>query len=374
MNLVQVNTDLLILTNRNLLFKRRLITLWFVKSYKIAVVQGDGIGPEVVDESIRVLKYVQNGFRLDFTFLPFNADYYFKTKKLITDADIDDLKKFNAILLGAVGDPRVEPGVLEFGIVGKIRFGLDLYVNLRPIKLFADYLCPIKGKTTKDIDLVVVRENTEDCYRGETIFKDKTVIQEMFYTENGTRRIIDYAFTVAMKRKKFLTLVDKANAVKAHQIYRNMFSEISKKYPKVKTDASYVDAFCMWLVKNPEKIDTVVTTNMFGDIVTDLGAVIQGGLGIAAGGNIHPGKTSCFEPIHGSAPKYAGLKKACPYGCIMAGSMMLDFLGETHSARVIEDAMISMLNSRQISITSDSPYNTVQQTDMLLKTLETAIK
>ncbi|MBI4565375.1 MAG: 3-isopropylmalate dehydrogenase [Planctomycetes bacterium] len=334
-----------------------------MNTYRVGVLGGDGIGPEVTAEAVKVLQAAaaRFGFGLELVDYPFGAEHALKTNELIPDRAFEEMKTLDAILLGAVGDPRFEPGHLEFGIVGRLRFGLDLYVNLRPIKLYAEHLCPLKGRRPEDLQMVVVRENTEDAYRGQTRIDHKgtpeeTAVQEMFYTRRGTERIIRYAFELARSRpRKTLTLVDKANAVRAHDLYRRVFADVAKEYPGVTTDAIYVDACCMWMIKNPDRFDTVVTTNMFGDIITDLGAVLQGGLGIAAGGNIHPGRVSVFEPIHGSAPKYRGQKKSNPLAAILAGAMLLEHVGEPAAARAVEDSVAGLLRSRRIpSIGTDS--------------------
>lgn len=350
-----------------------------MKTYKIGTLGGDGIGPEVVAEGVKILKAAskQFGFGIELIDYPFGADYYVQHKELIPDKAFEEMKSLHAIVLGAIGDPRMAPGFLEFGIVGRLRFDLDLYVNLRPIKLLADRLCPLKGRTRKDLDLLVIRENTEDAYRGKPVFTNKGTPEErvehpMIYTRKGTERIIRYAFEQAMRRpRKKLTLVDKANAVQAHDLYRRVFAEVGKEYPQITTDVAFIDAFCMWLIKNPESFDTVVTTNMFGDIATDLGAVLQGGLGVAAGGNINPGKVSVYEPIHGSAPKYKGQKKACPLACILAVGMMLDQLGETKAADGIEKAVENLLNGPKLpSIGTDSGVPSDKQGDWVLEELQ----
>jgi 3-isopropylmalate dehydrogenase len=334
-----------------------------VKTYKVGVLGGDGIGPEVTAEGVKALKTAASkfGFALDLVDYPFGAEHALKTKELIPERAFAEMKTLDAILLGAIGDPRFEPGHLEFGIVGRLRFDLDLYVNLRPIKLYAEHLCPIKGKKVEDLQMVVVRENTEDAYRGATRVEkkgtpDEVSIQEMLYTRKGTERIIRYAFELARSRpRKKLTLVDKANAVRAHDLYRRVFAEVGKEYPDVATDVAFVDACCMWMIKNPESFDTIVTTNMFGDIITDLGAVLQGGLGIAAGGNIHPGRVSVFEPIHGSAPKYKGQRKANPLAAILAAGMLLEHVGEGAAGSAVEAAVVRLLTSGRIrSIGTDS--------------------
>ncbi|MBI2898836.1 MAG: 3-isopropylmalate dehydrogenase [Planctomycetes bacterium] len=325
-------------------------------THRIGVLGGDGIGPEVTAEGVKILRRAAElfGFGLDLVDYPFGADHCVKTKELIPDSAFSEIRQLDAVLLGAIGDPRFETGFLEFGIVGRLRFDLDLYVNLRPIKLYAEHLCPLKGKKPEHLDIVVVRENTEDAYRSKPRFEnkgtpDEVAAQEMIYTRKGTERIIRYAYELAAARpRKKLTLVDKANAVRAHDLYRRVFDEVGREYPQVQKDNAFVDACCMWMVRNPEGFDTIVTTNMFGDIITDLGAVLQGGLGIAAGGNIHPGQVSVFEPIHGSAPKYKGQNKANPIAAILAGAMMLDHLGERDAAARIEQVVSDLLASGRI--------------------------
>ncbi|HET9327535.1 MAG TPA: isocitrate/isopropylmalate family dehydrogenase, partial [Candidatus Eisenbacteria bacterium] len=271
------------------------------KTYSIAVIAGDGIGPEVVREGLRVLERVAaiEGFRIEPTSYPFGAEHYLKTKEIFPDAAFSEVKQQRAILLGAIGDPRIEVGLLEFGIIAKMRFELDLFVNLRPVKLYAEHLCPLKGKTPEDVDFVVVRENTEDAYAGmRGFFKkgtpDEIATQEILFTRKGVERVMRYAFELARKRgdEKKLTLVDKANAVRAMDLWTRTFAEVGAEYPDITREHAYIDAACMWCVKNPEWFDTVVTSNMFGDILTDLAAMIQGGLGIAASGNLHPGQVS----------------------------------------------------------------------------------
>jgi 3-isopropylmalate dehydrogenase len=348
-----------------------------MKTYRIGVVGGDGIGPEVAAEAVKVLEKVQDGYRLEFIEYPFGADHYLQTGEFISERAFEEIKTLDAVLLGALGDPRCGTGVLERGILFKLRFGLDLYVNLRPIKLYTEKLCPIKGKTPKDIDLVVCRENTEDAYSGETRFEkkgttDEVAIQEARYSWKGTERIIRYAFETARKRngKKKVTLVDKANAVRAHDLLRRVFDHVAKDYPDIQKDNAYVDATCMWFVKNPESFDVLVTTNMFGDIITDLGAMIQGGMGIAAGGNINPGRVSVFEPIHGSAPKYKGLKKVSPLAAILAAGMMLEHVGLKTSAARIEAAVKKVLESDALpSINASSGVPTDRVGDMVVASL-----
>jgi 3-isopropylmalate dehydrogenase len=347
------------------------------KEYQIAVLPGDGIGPEVVAEGLKVLKRVAEieGFKYKLTEYPHGSGHYLKTKELFPDSVLNELKQQDAIYLGAIGDPRVEVGLVERAIIAGIRFGLDLYVNLRPIKLLAEHLCPLKDKKPEDIDMVVVRENTEDLYAGIGGFlkkgtPDEVALQEMVFTRKGCERVIRYAFDLAAKRRKKLTLVDKANAIRAMDIWTRTFAEVGKEYPQVTTDHAYIDAACMWLVKNPEQFDTVVTNNIFGDILTDLGAVLQGGMGIAASGNLHPGKVSMFEPIHGSAPKYKGKGIASPVAAIAACGMMLDYLGETRAAARVERAIAELLKSRKIpSLDSSSGLSTAACGDLVAREL-----
>lgn len=325
--------------------------------YKIAVIGGDGIGPEVTREGLKVLNRASElyGFSYETTEYPFGSEHYLKTGELVPESVYSEYKEHDTILLGAIGDPRVEVGLVERAVIAGIRFKLDLYVNLRPIKLYAESLCPIKDKRCEDVDLVVVRENTEDVYTGiGGIMKkgtpDEIAVANMVFTRKGCERAVRYAFEIAKARNKDnkVTLVDKANAIRAQDIWTRTVEEVGKEYPDITHDHAYIDAACMWMVKNPEWFDVVVTTNIFGDIFTDLGAMVQGGMGIAASGNIHPGQVSMFEPIHGSAPKYKDQNVACPIAAIMAAQMMLDFLGEKKAAVAIEDAVTSILQSGRI--------------------------
>jgi 3-isopropylmalate dehydrogenase len=354
------------------------------KTYAIAVIPGDGIGPEVVREAVRVLDRVaaQEGFGVAKTAYPFGAEHYLKTKDIFPDSAFDEVAKHDAILLGAIGDPRIEVGLLEFGIIARLRFGLDLYVNLRPVKLYAEHLCPLKDKGPEHIDFVVVRENTEDAYAGmRGFFKkgtpDEIATQEILFTRKGTERVIRYAFDLARTRnvRKKLTLIDKANAVRAMDLWTRTFAEVGAEYPDIAREHNYIDAACMYVVRNPEAYDTVVTSNMFGDIFTDLSAMLQGGLGIAASGNIHPGKVSLFEPIHGSAPPFAGKNVASPVAAIAAVQMMFDYLGEKRAAQRIETAIATLLRTKRIpSLGTDSGLSTTQVGDLVLAELETTVR
>ena len=349
------------------------------KTYAIAVIPGDGVGPEVTAEGLKVLARAADlfGFSYQLTTYPFGADHYLATNEFMPAGQLDEFRKMDAILLGAIGDPRLPPGLVERGVIAATRFGLDLYINLRPIKLYAEHLCPIKDKTPADVDLVVVRENTEDLYTGiGGHFKkgtpDEVVIGNQIFTRKGCERAVRYAFDLARKRdkRKKLTLVDKANAIEIQQLWRRTVEDVGKEYPDIAFDFAYIDAACMWMVKNPESFDVVVTPNLFGDIITDLGAMVQGGMGVAASGNINPGKVSLFEPIHGSAPKYKGKNVVSPVAAIGAAGMMLDYLGETNAAAAIETTIASLLSNLKIpSLDASSGLKTSEIGDMVAAAL-----
>ena len=338
--------------------------------YKIPVIPGDGIGPEVIFEGRKVIDAAGERFGFDIEWIeyPHGADHYLETGELISEGTLKELSDYPAIYLGSIGDPRIAPGILEKGILLTARFYFDQYVNLRPIKLLDGVWTPLKDKTSKDIDFVVVRENTEDFYVGiggrakkgaskdilevkRTLYSAKfgldieTDSEEIGYqigliSKEGTKRVIEYAFSIAENRKKHVSSVDKANVLSdIYGLWREEFNTISAKHPSVKTDFNFVDAITMWFVKNPEWFDVVVTPNMFGDIITDLGAMIQGGLGLAPGGNINPKGTSMFEPIHGSAPKYKNQNKVNPIATIWAGAMLIEQLGEKEASATIVNAI-----------------------------------
>ena len=352
-------------------------------SYNVGVLPGDGIGPEVTREGLKVLQAVADleGLQLNLVDYPYSSEYYLKTKELVPDSVIDEWRTLDAVLLGAIGHPDIEPGLVERSVILGLRFGLDLYINLRPIKLYSANLCPLKDKGPEDIDFVVVRENTEGMYSqiGGHLKKntpDEVSIVNGVYTWKGCERASRYAFELAQRRAAErgdgagakLTLVDKANAIRPHDIWTRAFAQVAKDFPDIETDHAYVDACCMWMIKNPEWFDVIVTTNLFGDIITDLGAMLQGGMGIAASGNIHPGATSMFEPIHGSAPKYAGKNVACPLGAISAVAMMLDFLGETAAASRVENAVGDLLRSGDVpSVDARSGISTWEMGDMVVE-------
>ncbi len=348
-------------------------------SYNIAVIPGDGTGPEVVNEAVKVLKSLENdNLKFDFVNFDFGGDRYLKTGEVLPDSAVEDLKKFDAILLGAIGHPEVKPGILEKGILLRLRFELDQYINLRPVKLYPNVETPLKDKTAEDIDFVVVRENTEGLYAGAGGFlrkgtKNEVAIQESINTYTGVERCIRYAFEYCRKRnkRKSLMLCGKTNVLTfAFDLWQRVFNEVGEEFPDIERDYGHVDAVCMWMVKNPEMFDVVVTDNMFGDIITDLGAMIQGGMGIAAGGNINPKGVSMFEPIGGSAPKYTGKNIINPLAAIMAGEMMLRFLGEDSYADKIEKSVMYVIQNRLKSLSAGKMgYSTSEVGDIVVENL-----
>jgi len=318
------------------------------KKYSISVLGGDGTGPEVVEQAMKVVSNTQKKLDIDVSFREINigGDRYLKTGELVTEEDIGELRKSDAILLGAIGHPDVKPGILEQGILLNLRKKFDQYVNLRPVVLYPGVETPIANKTSEDINFVVVRENTEGLYAGAGGFvhhgtHQEVATQESINTRFAIERCIRYAFeyTKSSGREK-VTLCAKTNVLTyAHDLWERAFNEVSKEYSDIKTDYKHVDALCMWMVKNPESFDVVVTDNMFGDIITDLGAMIQGGMGIAAGGNINPNGVSMFEPIGGSAPKYTGQNVINPLAAIAAAAMMMETIGEKKYGKALESAI-----------------------------------
>jgi 3-isopropylmalate dehydrogenase len=303
------------------------------------------------------------------------GERYLRTKEPLPDSVVEELRKFPAILLGAIGHPDVKPGILEKGILLRLRFELEQYINLRPVKLYDERFCPLKDKKPSDIDFVVVRENNEGLYTGSGgfVFKGtphEIAVQESINTRRGVERCLRYAFEYTRKRNKDkkLTLCGKTNVLTfAFDLWERAFHEVGQKdFPEIKRDYAHVDATTMWFVKNPEWFDVIVTDNMFGDIITDLGAMIQGGMGIAAGGNINPQGASMFEPIGGSAPKYTGQNVINPLAAICAGAMMLDFLGEAQAAKAIEDAVIRITREKvQTLAAGKMGFSTTQIGDMV---------
>lgn len=348
------------------------------KAYKLGVMGGDGTGPEVVAEGLKALEAAASkfGFKYELTHFDFGGERYLKTGEVLPDSAIDDFKKVDAIFLGAIGHPDVKPGILEKGILLRTRFELDQYINLRPVKLYPGVHTPIKDKGPEDIDFVVVRENTEGLYTGAGGFlkrgtQDEVATQLSINTRKGVERAVRYAFEYCKKRNrnKNLTLCGKTNVLTyAFDLWQRTFDEVGAEYPDISRDYAHVDAICMWFVKNPEWFDVIVTDNMFGDIITDLGAMIQGGMGIAAGGNINPEGVSMFEPIGGSAPKYTGQNVINPLAAIAAAQMMLDFLGEEAAAKAIEAAIIEVTSKKLKSLSAGQMgYSTTEVGDMVAK-------
>ena len=352
--------------------------------YKIAVIPGDGTGPEVVAEGLKVLESL--GRKVDFGYetetYDFGGERTMRTGEALPDSAVEELRKFDAIYLGAIGHPDVKPGILEKGILLRLRFELDQYINLRPVKLYPGVETPIKDKGPEDIDFVVVRENTEGLYTGSGGFlkkgtPDEVAIQTSINSRKGVERCLRYAFEYCQKRNraKTLTLCGKTNVLTfAFDLWERAFHEVgAMDYPEVKREYAHVDATCMWMVKNPEWFDVIVTDNMFGDIITDLGAMIQGGMGIAAGGNINPdpGGVSMFEPIGGSAPKYTGKGVINPMAAISAVQMMLEYLGETRASAILEKAIVEVVRIRLKSMSAGKMgYSTSQVGDLVVEAME----
>jgi len=351
-----------------------------VKSYKIAVLPGDGTGPEMVREGVKVLQAAAQkfSFNLQFKTFDYGGERYLNTGEVLPGRALTELREYQAIFLGAIGHPDVKPGILEQGILLRLRFELDQYINLRPVKLYPGVDTPLKDKGPEEIDFVVVRENTEGLYAGTGGFLRKgtpheVAVQESVNTRMGVERCLRYAFQYCRERgkKKKLTLCGKTNVLTyAFDLWERAFHEIGAEYPDIERDYGHVDAVCMWMVKNPEDFDVIVTDNMFGDIITDLGAIIQGGMGIAAGGNINPGGTSMFEPIGGSAPKYAGKNIINPLASICAGSMMLEHLGEKEATAAVENAVMKVCAGHIKSLSAGKMgYSTSEAGDLVVESL-----
>jgi 3-isopropylmalate dehydrogenase len=349
-------------------------------NYKIAVIGGDGTGPEVVKEGLKVLKAAESKFKFKCDTVDFDlgGERYLKTGEILPDSVVEELKGFNSIYLGAIGDPRVKPGILEKGLLLRLRFELDQYINLRPVVLYDEKYCPLRDKKPEDVDFVVVRENTEGLYCGAGGFSRKdtvneVAIQESINTYKGVERCCRFAFEYAKKRnkKKNVTLCGKTNVLTyAFDLWERTFNKVAKDYPDVKTDYAHVDATCMWMVKNPEWFDVIVTDNMFGDIITDLGAMVQGGMGIAAGGNLNPEGVSMFEPIGGSAPKYTGKNVINPLAAICALSMMLDTIGEEKAAKAVEESVKKVVREKLHSLSAGKMgYSTTEVGDLVVENL-----
>ena len=353
-----------------------------MKSYKIAVIGGDGIGPEVVAEGVKVLEKVaklDGGFEFHFEFFPWGCDFYKQTGKMMDDDGIEILKGFDAVFLGAVGAPDVPDHISLWGLLLAIRKGFDQYVNLRPVKLLKGAPCPLKDTKPEEIDMIFVRENSEGEYAGSGswLYKGKpeeVVIQDGVFSRKGCERVIRYAFELAKKENKSLTSISKANALNYSMVFWDqIFAEMKKEYPEVKTYSYLVDAASMFMVKDPKRFEVVVTSNLFGDILTDLGAAIAGGMGLAAGANLNPDKTfpSMFEPIHGSAPDIAGKSIANPLATVWAASQMLDFFGYPQWGKKVLDCIETLLCENKIlppDLGGDATTSMVG--DAILKLLE----
>ena len=351
--------------------------------YKIAVIGGDGTGPEVVDEGLKVLKVVSEkvGFKYETTQFDFGGDRYLRTDEVLPESAVEDLRQFDTIYLGAIGHPDVKPGILEKGILLHLRFELDQYINLRPVKLYPNVPTPLKDKGPEHIDFVVVRENTEGIYTGAGGFlkkgtPDEIAVQESINTRKGVERCLRYAFEYTRKRNRdnTLTLCGKTNVLTfAFDLWERAFNEVGEQdYSDIKRDYAHVDAICMWMVKNPEWFDVIVTDNIFGDIITDLGAMIQGGMGIAAGGNINPDGVSMFEPIGGSAPKYTGQGVINPMAAIGALQLMIATLGEDKGAQIVEDAIVETLGKLKDMGAGKMGYTTSEVGDLVAQSVADA--
>ncbi|MCF7954216.1 MAG: 3-isopropylmalate dehydrogenase [Phycisphaerae bacterium] len=359
-----------------------------MSTYKIAVMGGDGTGPEVTVEAVKVMDAAaaKFGFKVEKTDFDFGGERYKRTGETLPDSGVEDLRQFDSILLGAIGHPDVQPGILEKGILLKARFELDQYINLRPVKLFPGVDCPLKDKKPEDIDYVVVRENTGDAYTGAGGFTlkgtpNEVAVQSSVYNRFQVDRCLKYAFEYAQKHGKkargvgeenTLGLVGKTNVLTyIYDLWERAFHEMGQKdFADIRRDYYHVDATCMWMVKSPEWFDVLVTGNMFGDIITDLGAITQGGMGIAAGGNINPEGVSMFEPIGGSAPKYTGMGIINPLAAICAMGMMLDTLGEEQAAKEIEQAVRWVTGEKLKSLAAGRMgYSTSEVGDLVARKL-----
>jgi 3-isopropylmalate dehydrogenase len=367
-----------------------------MKTYKLAIVPGDGIGPEVVREGLKVLDAVSTKFcfKTERQVFDFGGERYLKTGKVLSDEELNSLRVFDAIYLGAVGHPDVKPGILERGILLKLRFGLEQYINLRPVRLYQNVPTPIKNKGPEHIDYVVVRENTGDVYTGEGEIKNKGTAEEvatqiMVYSRKQVERCLKFAFEYVMKRhadspwkglteedKKTgyigkLTLCGKNNVLtNVFDLWDRVLKELSAQYPKVKTDYFHVDAMCIFLIEAPERFDVITTTNMFGDIITDLAAVTQGGMGVAPSGNINPNSVSMFEPVHGSAPQFTGKGVINPLAAILTVKLMLEHLKEEQAALAIDAAVQSVMLKMKSMLVGQMGYSTSQIGDMVVEALK----
>jgi 3-isopropylmalate dehydrogenase len=367
-----------------------------MNTYNIAVIPGDGIGPEVVAEGLKVLTAVSDKYKFKVNTKKFNfgGAHYLKTGEVLPDSAMEEFKNFNAIYLGAVGHPDVKPGILERGILLKLRFDFEQYINLRPVCLYENVETPIKNKKPEDIDYIVVRENTGDVYTGQGEFRnkgtaDEVATQVMIYSRQQVERAVRYAFELTKQRHKDkpwrgltkeelqagyrgkITLCGKSNVLTyVFDLWDRVFNSVAKEYPYIKTDYVHVDAMCIYMIESPERFDTIVTTNMFGDIITDLAAVTQGGMGVAPSGNINPKGVSMFEPVHGSAPQFAGRGVINPIAAIATIKLMLDYLGETKAAANVEKAMVGVIKQMKSMLVGKMGYTTSQVGDMVVAAIK----
>ncbi len=366
-----------------------------MNTYKLAIIPGDGIGPEVVREGLKVLDAAAQkySFKVDKTFFDYGGERYMKTGNVLSDQEMDELKKFNAIYLGAVGHPDVKPGILEKGILLKLRFGLNQYINLRPVKLYENVPTPIKSKGPEHINYTVVRENSGDMYMGLGEITNKGAANEvatqvMYYSREQVERCLTYAFEYVMKLHANspwkglseeerqagyvgkLTMCGKNNVLtNVFDLWDRVIKELSVKYPKVKTDYYHVDAMCIFLIEAPERFDVITTTNMFGDIITDLAAVTQGGMGVAPSGNINPSSVSMFEPVHGSAPQFTGKGVANPLAAILTVKLMLEHLKEDKAAADVDAAVQKVMLKMKSMLIGQMGYSTSEIGDMVVAAL-----
>ncbi|MDP2625885.1 MAG: isocitrate/isopropylmalate family dehydrogenase [Candidatus Rokubacteria bacterium] len=344
------------------------------RRHRIGVIPGDGIGPEVVAEGLKVLRALapRAGFAVELVDYPFGAEHWLRTGEVLSASALEEMRGLDAIYFGAAGDPRVPPGVLELGLIHGIVQELDLFVNVRPIRLYAERLCPVKGKGPADVDLVVIREATEDCFgAGRFIRKgapDEVALGQMAFSRPGQARALRYAFELARRRggKRRVSVVHQDNAIGAHDLIERVSVEVAREFPDVERDHMAPDAAAMWLIKNPEAFDVIFSTNLIGGILSDITAVLGGGLGLSGSARIHPGRTSLFEPTHGSAPKYAGQGVASPIGAIAALGLLLEEIGEAAAAGAIERAVGGLLASGTVrSVDARSGQRTAEVGDLV---------
>jgi 3-isopropylmalate dehydrogenase len=367
-----------------------------MKTYKLAVIPGDGIGPEVTAQGLKVLAAAgaKYGFKTENRAFGFGGERYLRTGKVLSDEEVQDLRAFDAIYLGAVGHPDVRPGILERGILLKLRFDLGQYINLRPVRLYQNVSTPIKNKGPEHIDYTVVRENSGDVYTGEGEItnqgtSDEEATQVMRYSCAQVERCLKYAFEYVLKRhaaspwkglseedkkkgfKGQLTLCGKINVLtNVFGLWDRIMNEMSGMYPQVKLDYMHVDAMCIFLIEAPERFDVIVTTNMFGDIITDLAAVTQGGMGVAPSGNINPAGVSMFEPVHGSAPQFAGKGAANPLAAILTVKLMLEHLKEPEAAQAVESAVQSVMLKMKSMLIGQMGYSTDEIGHMVAESIK----